>query len=198
MEIVKGDWERTFDTNLGEREPSQGATLGSSARLELVRALVFLGARGKNLPSPHPLTPSPLTAAATMKDRGGEGVEDLGDGGSFAPPIPREFRPLPLPDSRCRESQPQQGEGEGVGVREVSAYFRTSLGLDIVEAHSPGISPDSPVAVRRIASMIGDPRGSLPILCRSARAAPAGVDPTDHLPYLKGQIFVYGVPLGHA
>ena len=29
---------------------------------------------------PHPLTSSPLTAAATMTDCGGEGVEDMGDG----------------------------------------------------------------------------------------------------------------------
>ena len=29
---------------------------------------------------PHPLTPSPLTTAATMTDCGGEGVEDMGDG----------------------------------------------------------------------------------------------------------------------
>ena len=61
-----------------------------------------------------------------MKDRGGEGVEDMGDGGSFAPPIPpQEFHPLPLLDSRGFESQPQQGEGQGVGVREASAFFAT-------------------------------------------------------------------------
>ena len=48
-----------------------------------------------------PLTPSPLTAVATMKDRG------------------------PLPDSRGRESQPQQGEA--LGVREASAFFRNLL-----------------------------------------------------------------------
>ena len=72
-----------------------------------------------------PLTPSPLTAAATMKDRGGEGAEVLGDGGAKLPPSPRNS--LPLPDSRGRESQPQQGEGQGVGVREASALFRNLL-----------------------------------------------------------------------
>ena len=42
-----------------------------------------------------PLTPSPLTVPATMKDRDGEGVEDMGDGGSFAPPSPRNSLPSP-------------------------------------------------------------------------------------------------------
>jgi len=46
-----------------------------------------------------PLTPSPLTASATMKDLG------------------------PLPDSRGRESRPEQMEGQGVGAREASAHF---------------------------------------------------------------------------
>ena len=113
MEIVKDDWERTFDTNLGEREPSQGATLSSSARLELVRALVFLGARGENLPSPLPLTPSPLTAAATMKDRGGERVEDLGDGGSFAPPSPGNSVPSPCRIPVAARVSPSRGRGKG-------------------------------------------------------------------------------------
>ena len=69
-----------------------------------------------------PLTPSPLTVPATMKDRGGEGVEDMGDGGSFAPPIPQEFPPLPLHDSRGRETQREQGEA--LGVREASTFLR--------------------------------------------------------------------------
>ena len=64
-----------------------------------------------------------------MKDRGEEGVEVMGDGGSFAPPIPQEFPPLPLRDSRGRESQPEKGEGQGVGVQEASAFFRNLLSL---------------------------------------------------------------------
>ena len=61
-----------------------------------------------------------------MKDRGGEGVADMGDGGSFAPPIPQEFPPLPLRDSRGREGQPKQGEA--LGVQEASASFRNLRG----------------------------------------------------------------------
>jgi len=53
----------------------------------------------------------------------------MGDGGSFAPPIPQEFPPLPLRDSRGHEGQPKQGEGPGVGVREASAFFRNLLRL---------------------------------------------------------------------
>ena len=45
--------------------------------------------------------------------------------GGALPPIPQEFPPLPLPDSRGRESQPQQGEA--LGVREASALFRNLL-----------------------------------------------------------------------
>jgi len=56
-----------------------------------------------------------------MKDLGGEGVEDMGDGGSFTPPIPHEFPPLPLRDSRAHEGQPKQGEA--LGVRETSALL---------------------------------------------------------------------------
>ena len=62
-----------------------------------------------------------------MKYRGGEGVEDMGDGGSFAPPIPQESPPLPLRDSRGRENQSEQGEGKGVGVPEESAFFSNLL-----------------------------------------------------------------------
>ena len=85
------------------------------------------GATGPSF-RPHPLTPSPLTAAATMADCGGEGVEDMGDGGSGAPPFPQESPPLPLRDSRDRERQPMQGEGDGEGVRDLSACLSNVLG----------------------------------------------------------------------
>ena len=49
-----------------------------------------------------PLAPSPLTAAATLKYLGGEGVEDMGDGGRKPPPIP-------LRDSHGHEGSPSRG-----------------------------------------------------------------------------------------
>ena len=70
-----------------------------------------------------------------MKDRGGEGVEDLEDGGSKAPPILQEALPLPLPDSRDRESQPKQGAPPlRCGVRREGARGRGSRGIHPVSA----------------------------------------------------------------
>jgi hypothetical protein len=46
-----------------------------------------------------------------MKDRGGEGVEDMGDGGSKAPPIPHGYPPFPLPRYLEGECPRPQGEG---------------------------------------------------------------------------------------
>ena len=87
--------------------------------------------------TPRPLTPSPLTAAATMNDRGGEGVEDMGDGGSFAPPSPRNSLPSPCPIPVAARVSPSRGSpslrsgskrGQGVGAREASASFRNLEG----------------------------------------------------------------------
>ena len=43
-----------------------------------------------------------------MKDRGGEGVEDMGDGGSKAPPSPRNPIPSPCGISMFAEVPPIQ------------------------------------------------------------------------------------------
>ena len=45
-----------------------------------------------------------------------------GGWGEFCPPIPQEFPPLPLHDSRGRETQREQGEA--LGVREASTFLR--------------------------------------------------------------------------
>ena len=47
---------------------------------------------------------------------GGEGEENQGDGGNFAPPISLKTTPLPLQDSRWNKRPHTQGEGSGVGV----------------------------------------------------------------------------------
>jgi len=51
------------------------------------------------------------TAAAAMKDRGGEGVEDMGDGGSFAPHPPGIPSPPP-----ARFPCPRQVSGRRMGI----------------------------------------------------------------------------------
>jgi hypothetical protein len=46
-----------------------------------------------------------------MKERSGEGVEDMGYGGSFAPPIPHGYPPLPMPIDLEGKFSRSQGEG---------------------------------------------------------------------------------------
>ncbi|MBF8257352.1 MAG: hypothetical protein HW375_2259, partial [Anaerolineales bacterium] len=38
--------------------------------------------------------PSPPTVSTNLKKRGGEEVEHLGEGESFAPPFPKMFHPI--------------------------------------------------------------------------------------------------------
>jgi len=70
------------------------------------------GTDGPSALSPHASPPEPLSADSSRYHerpwrRGGG---RYGGWGELCPPIPQEFPPLPLPNSRGRESQPQQGE----------------------------------------------------------------------------------------
>jgi hypothetical protein len=56
--------------------------------------------------------------------RGGEGVEDLGDGGATLP-HPPEYPPLPLQGPLGHVSARLQGEGSGKGVRRAAAFLRS-------------------------------------------------------------------------
>src|SRR3990172_2732856 len=55
---------------------------------------------------------------------GGGGVEEVGEGGSEAPPFPQENPPLPLHVSTGLESRQTQGEGPGEGVQRYIHFLR--------------------------------------------------------------------------
>jgi hypothetical protein len=76
----------------------------------------------------HLTPPDPLSADCNYQhaDRGGEGVEGLGDGGSKAPPVPQEYAsPCGFPEgSRTSEcgaegprSEAERRRGQGWGSR---------------------------------------------------------------------------------
>src|SRR3990170_5351703 len=64
----------------------------------------------KNPPPASPPTPAPRTVRPRSADTWRRGVGGLGGGGSFAPPTPQEFPPLPLHESLGHEPTRAQGE----------------------------------------------------------------------------------------
>jgi len=81
---------------------------------------------------PHLLTPSPRTAHGYAINRGGEGEQDLGVGGSLAHPNPQEDPPLPPRDAcETRMSGTAGGGARGCGwtiTRCFSAACKTCAG----------------------------------------------------------------------
>jgi len=86
---------------------------------------------GKTILPPHPLTPSPPRSFMVETPVSGEGVGDMGDGGSFAPPSPRNFLPSPCRFPWLRESTPAGGGARGGGSRGIRlrVVLATGMGL---------------------------------------------------------------------
>jgi len=103
-------------------------------------------------------------------------------------------------DTTLRDGGPSHGATLRSSEKLKFARAPVLLRVGIVDVDFPAASPDDPEAMRRITSEVGHPcgpRGYLPIICGSARATQAGIDPMDYLPSLEGQISAYEAPRTH-
>ena len=110
------------------------------------RASIRTSARSllKNMLSISPLTPSARTAHGYGTNRGGEGEQDLGNGGIWVPPPPRNFRPFPCGTRVSRVCRIVQREGLGERVGRIHGVHQPPASGQGYGVNSCGLGADAP------------------------------------------------------